>query len=231
MKPSYPELGITLHDLRSQSGLTQKEVLKEMGYKIDDRAWRRYEAGQSCPHKQVLLSALVKAYKLTDAIRVSRVLRMAGYMLTAQDISEYGLSTAKPEPQETRWRPNWGGGGPGIYIANSATVDFIPWSKALKAELETELLSQLGRHIPPDCHLELGDYKGRRNWLILIIGPDEKRMGYIWLGSDPDNEWKYDGLVRAGDDEYVVWQVFQRYSDGTYHRIRTQPPRARTQSS
>ena len=77
MRHTYPELGLTLHDLRIESGLTQSEMLKKVEYKIDERTWRRYEAGQSCPHKKVLLAVLVKAYKLTDAMRVSRVLRMA----------------------------------------------------------------------------------------------------------------------------------------------------------
>lgn len=232
MKHTYSELGIMLHDLRSQRDLSQEDVLKEIkeDWRVDDRTWRRYEAGQSCPPKKVLLPALVKAFKLTDAMQVRPALQMAGYELTPEDIRRYSLSMSEPKPQETLWGPNVGK-GPGILISNSATGEFIPWTKTFETELERGLLSQLGGHIPPGCRLGLGDYKGRQNWLTLIINPEGKRTAEIWFGTDPDNQWRYDGLVRAGDDTYVVWQVFQRYSDGTYRRIRKQLPRARTQSS
>ncbi len=103
----------------------------------------------------------------------------------------------------------------------------VPWAE-LRPEIEKRLLNQLGRHIQPKCTVTLDDYKGRPNWLVRIIDRDDKQVGYVWFGTDADNNWAYDGLVRAGDDTYVVWQVFQRYSDASYRRIRKQAPRVAT---
>ena len=110
------------------------------------------------------------------------------------------------------------------YYFEPAFLRGTPGQK-LKLEIETGLFNQLGRHIPPSCTAHLDDYKGRRNWLVRIIDPEGKQIGYVWFGTNADNNWAYDGLVRVGDDRYVVWQVFQRYSDGSYRRIRMQAPR------
>ena len=130
-----------------------------------------------------------------------------------------------PIPQETLWGVNVAL-GPGIYIANSASFRFIPFFNGLKEEIETKLLNQCGRHIPFNCTAGLAAYNGRSDMLTTILEPGGKQIGEIWFGTDPDNAWKYDGLVRVGNDTYVVWQVFQRYSDGTYRRLRMQPPRS-----
>ena len=58
--------------------------------------------------------------------------------------------------------------------------------------------------------------------LVRIINLEGAHLGYVWFGTDPHNNWAWDGLVRVGDDTYVIWQVFDRYSDGTYCRIRCQ---------
>jgi len=62
--------------------------------------------------------------------------------------------------------------------------------------------------------------------IVKILDPGGKEIGHVWFGGDPtDEKWNYDGLVRLGltisDTEHVVWQVFQRYSDGSYRRIRS----------
>jgi hypothetical protein len=188
-----------------------------------------------------LIFTVIKVYEQTDPKIVNRILDVAHYAtLSAEEIIRYGLSQdrltgagntpillpnrrRRPEPQETLWGPN-NGMPPGICIASSAIGEFIPWKK-LKPEMPKVLFNQLGEHIPPGCKASLGDWRGRPNWLTLIIGPDSKKVGEVWFGTDPDNNWAYDGLVRVGDDMYVVWQVFQRYSDGSYRRIRKQAPR------
>jgi len=183
---------------------------------------------------------MVKVFEKTDPKIVNRVLQIADYAtLTLEERSRYGLSQdrltdagntpilpnrrRRPEPQETLWGPN-NGEPAGICITSSAAAEFVPW-KILKPEIQTRLFTQLGDHIPLKCTAALGDYKGRPDWLTLIIDPDGKQVGEVWFGTDPDTNWAYDGLVRVGNDTYVVWQVFQRYSDGSYHRIRKQAPR------
>lgn len=95
----------------------------------------------------------------------------------------------------------------------------------LETEITTRLLNQLGLHIPPKCSVALDDFKRSETMLVRIINLEGAHLGYVWFGTDPHNNWAWDGLVRVGDDTYVIWQVFDRYSDGTYCRIRCQPPR------
>ena len=100
---------------------------------------------------------------------------------------------------------------------------FIAWDQ-LKKELENMLLPQV-RQVPIGSTLELRDLADRRNWVVRVINPESKDMADVWLGVDADNKWAWDGLVRIGDShgikgaDKVVWQVFQRYSDGSYRRI------------
>lgn len=227
MERPYQELGMMIRRLRTDRHLSQRQVLDAVVQDFvtcDDRTLRRYESGALRPPKKLLLALLSRAFEVTDSVTVSRILRMAGYALTPGDIRQHGLSVHQPEPQETLWGPN-NNMPPGICIMSSATSEFIPWVE-LKPEIESMLLNQLGGHIPPNCTAGLGDYKGRPNWLTLIIDSTGKQVGEVWYGTDADNNWRYDGLVRVGDDTYVVWQVFQRYSDGSYLRIRKQAPRA-----
>ena len=236
-----------LRELRLKRDLTQEKVvsavaaLKSEDRYYDERTLRRYESGECRPPRTVLILTLVKVFEKTDPKIVNRVLQIADYAtLTLEERSRYGLSQdrltdagntpilhpnrrRRPEPQETLWGPN-NGKPAGICITSSAAGEFVPW-KILKPEIQTRLFTQLGDHIPLKCTAALGDYKGRPDWLTLIIDPDGKQVGEVWFGTDPDTNWAYDGLVRVGNDTYVVWQVFQRYSDGSYRRIRKQAPR------
>ena len=243
----YQQLGSMLRELRLKRGLTQEKVVEAVAaLESEDRYWddrtlRRYESGEIRPPRTALILTVVKALKETDPEKVNRILHVADYAtLISEEMSRYGLSQdrlrvtsntpmpspepqKKPEPQETLWGPN-NGMPPGICITSSAAGEFVPWSE-LEPEIETRLFNQLGDHIPPNCRAVLGDYKGRPSWLTLIIDPHGKQVGEVWFGTDPDTNWAYDGLVRVGNDTYVVWQVFQRYSDGLYRRIRKQAPR------
>ncbi len=241
----YQQLGSMLRELRLKIDLTQETVvsavaaLKSEDRYYDERTLRRYESGECRPPRTALILTMVKVFK-TDPKIVNRVLQIADYAtLTLEERSRYGLSQDRltagstpilhpnrrrhPEPQETLWGPN-NGEPAGICITSSAAAEFVPW-KILKPEIQTRLFTQLGDHIPLKCTAALGDYKGRPHWLTLIIDPDGKQVGEVWFGTDPDTNWAYDGLVRVGNDTYVVWQVFQRYSDGSYRRIRKQAPR------
>jgi len=243
----YQQLGSMLRELRLKRDLTQEKVvsavaaLKSEDRYYDERTLRRYESGECRPPRTVLILTLVKVFEKTDPKIVNRVLQIADYAaLTLEERGRYGLAQDRltdtgnrpilhpnrrrhPEPQETLWGPN-NGKPAGICITSSAADEFVPWDE-LRLEIETRLFNQLGDHIPPKCKAGLGDFKGRRHWLIRIIDPYGKQVGEVWFGTDPDTNWAYDGLVRVGNDTYVVWQVFQRYSDGSYRRIRKQAPR------
>jgi len=125
-----------------------------------------------------------------------------------------------PYPQKIRWGPV-DSLEAGITVYGSSK-EFVPWS-ALSVEIEKRLLTQLGRSLPVDCRVVLSDFHGHRDWLVQIVGPDSTLLADLWFGPDPDSDWRYDGRVRVGralDDYYAeVWQVFERFSDGTYHRI------------
>jgi DNA-binding winged helix-turn-helix (wHTH) protein len=130
---------------------------------------------------------------------------------------------AQAVPQLVRYRP---GDAPGILVENASKEgggQFVPWI-ALQLELERELLPYLGRLFGDRAlTVSLVDFKNRRNWRIHIHDGGVNHTGSVWLGGDPYKNWNWDGLVRVGkaidDDHHVVWQVFQRYSDGTYRRI------------
>ena len=243
----HQQLGSMLREFRRKRDLTQEEVVEAVAAlepkygSYDVRTLRRYESGEICPRRTLLILTVVGVYKQTDSEIVNRVLQSADYAaLTLEERGRYGLAQDRltdtgnkpilhpnrrrhPEPQETLWGPN-NGKPAGICITSSAADEFVPWDE-LRLEIETRLFNQLGDHIPPKCKAGLGDFKGRRHWLIRIIDPYGKQVGEVWFGTDPDTNWAYDGLVRVGNDTYVVWQVFQRYSDGSYRRIRKQAPR------
>lgn len=132
------------------------------------------------------------------------------------------MNTETSRGELVRWGPK-DGLEAGITI-NSVKENFIPWEK-LKKEIETKLLIQV-RVVPAGSKVELGELFGRKDWIVKIISPEGEEIGHVWFGVDPDSEWKEDGLIRLGkpnanDKKTVVWQIFQRHSDDTYHRIKS----------
>jgi len=129
----------------------------------------------------------------------------------------------KAKPQNIKWAVN-DGGLPGIRI-NSDEL-FVPWAD-LKPEVEKKLLPQV-RVIPVGSTVELGSFQGRENWLVRVFDPDGLEVCHVWFGGDPYNEWKPDYCVRLGvaisNNEHEVWQVFRRYSDKSYRRVRDYLP-------
>lgn len=128
------------------------------------------------------------------------------------------------KPQETRWGPV-DGKEPGIYISSPEVTITVPWA-SLKSEIETRLLPQVVQ-VPAGSAVELRDFRGKRNWIVAVISPSKERVANVWFGPDPMSNWAFDGLVRVGrpdaDDpegKAVVWQTFQRFSDGSYRRKR-----------
>ena len=126
------------------------------------------------------------------------------------------------EPQRVRWGPV-DQKSAGITVESSQSQEFIDWPE-LKGEIEMMVLPQV-RVVPAGSTVEVADLGDRKNWVVEIRTPDGKVVGHLWLGPDPDNKWKWDGLVRLGESDpdntigSPVWQSFQRYSDGSYRRL------------
>ena len=124
------------------------------------------------------------------------------------------------EPQLIHWAVD-DGRAPGIQI-DKPEPGYVPWSEMTK-EVEERLLPQALRVIPKDSTVITAEFHGREHHQILIVGPDGNTVGSLWFGKDPYERWRYDGLVRIGktltDHDHVVWQIFQRFSDGTYRRV------------
>lgn len=137
------------------------------------------------------------------------------------DKNDYSERLPAPQPQRVRWGPP-DGRAPGIVVDDLVDHGFVPWPE-LQVEIERNLLPQV-RAVPMGASAELGDLGDRKNWLIRIM-VDGREIGNIWFGSDPDNKWKWDGLIRLGDahtsppGQSPVWQTFERYSDGSYRRV------------
>lgn len=131
-----------------------------------------------------------------------------------------------PIPQKVRWNSGYKTGEPGVEVESELGVDFIPW-KEVKKEIEEELFYHLGRVLGDAKYTaETGDFHGRKNHLLEIVDSNGQKVGSVWFGTDPYSGWKWDGKVRVGKrveatDEHThkVWQIFERYSDGSYRRV------------
>jgi hypothetical protein len=129
-----------------------------------------------------------------------------------------------PVPQEVKGRSKYADDvtEPTGIIINKDPRQFIAWPK-VKIETEQQIFPYV-RMIPIGSHVELGKFEGRLDWIARIIDPKGNEIGNVWYGGDPLKNYTYDGLVHVGvpgDEtrEPIVWQVFQRYSNGTYIRV------------
>ena len=123
--------------------------------------------------------------------------------------------TLHPEPQQVRWGPV-DGREAGICI--SGCDKFIPWIE-LREEIQQRLLPQVSK-VPLGSTVALKDLAGKQDWTVQIIGSSGNEIGHVWFGPDPSNDWAFDGLVRVGKPTVpaVIWDTFQRYSDGSYRK-------------
>jgi hypothetical protein len=124
--------------------------------------------------------------------------------------------------QKIFWGVNQGLGA-GAFI-ESIDGEFIPWEQ-LQSELNERVLSQYPRIIPVGSVATLDSFYGKEDWLVNIRSPQGDVIGSVWVGGNPEHNWKQDGLVRTGkaisDTEHVVYQTFQRYSDGSYRIVKS----------
>ncbi len=127
-----------------------------------------------------------------------------------------------PAKQKVFWSINQGSPA-GVFI-NSFKGQFIEWS-VIKKEIETKVISQCPRIIPVGSTVEVGDFYEKKNWVIWIYDKKGNEIGSVWIGGNPLNKWFLDGMVRIGktisDTEWEVYQVLQRYSDGSYRLVQS----------
>jgi len=153
----------------------------------------------------------------------SRSFQAKGYLKeevqSYRDKLQHSLA-GSPKPQKVKWGPN--DGLPAGISIDHKKGSFVPWRK-LQPQIESCLLVQAGRFIPRDCHVKIGDLFGRQNWIVSIFSKAHVELGRIWFGVNPDQDWKFDGLIRIGSVQTIysaeVWEVYQRYSDCTYRLL------------
>jgi hypothetical protein len=123
----------------------------------------------------------------------------------------------QPEPQLTRWGP--ADGLPAGITVNGRDNGLIPWSQ-LELEIKTRVLPQVKELDERWKDVRTAELRGKKDWIIEIVDREGNVIAHVWFGPDPLKSWAYDGLVRVGKPEVPseVWQVYQRFSDGSYRR-------------
>jgi hypothetical protein len=144
--------------------------------------------------------------------------------------SQYSSPALSPIPQKVQWIPdNDGMGTPGLctYEWNQSADDsicpnnehFVSWN-ILSSELEQQVLPLISS-VPSGSRLKLRNGpNGELNWVIEVNDSNGNEIANVWIGNDPLNSWKYDGLIRIGYpyNPVSVWATFVRYSDNSYRR-------------
>jgi hypothetical protein len=127
-----------------------------------------------------------------------------------------------PIKQKTFWSVNQDY-KPGVFI-NGFNGQFIEWPQ-IKKEIEAKIISQCPRIIPVGSGVVLEDFYGKKNWVIWIVDKELNKIGSVWIGGNPYNKCHLDGLIRIGktftDTSWEVWQILQRYSDGSYRIVQS----------
>jgi hypothetical protein len=137
-------------------------------------------------------------------------------------LKEYTSTTSDGEVvlQKIYWGVNYSTIA-GAYI-NRIDGIFIPWDQ-LKIELEERVICRCPRIIPITSTVRLEDFYGRANWSIWIIDDKGNHIGSVWVGGDPENNWRSDGMIRVGktisEGKWEVYLILARYSDGSYRMV------------
>jgi len=133
-----------------------------------------------------------------------------------------GSTTVEPIKQKVFWAVNQGFKA-GVFI-NSFKGEFLEWD-LIKKELEEKVITQCPRILPPGCKVSLQDFYGKKDWIIKIIDKENNIKGSVWIGGNPLKNWLLDGFVRIGitrnDTSWEVFQILQRYSDGSYRILKS----------
>lgn len=121
--------------------------------------------------------------------------------------------------QQVRWGPV-DGEKAGIKIIGG---EFIPWNKLVE-ELKVKIIPQVEKLNDRDTYnLITADLQNKKDWIVRIMNKENMEIGGMWFGPNPEIQGApYDGLIRIGKsfNPPIIWNTFQRYSDGSYHRIK-----------
>lgn len=133
-----------------------------------------------------------------------------------------GQDVIEPVKQKVFWSVNQNFRA-GAFI-NSFKGEFLEWAQ-IKEELETKVITQCPRIIPVGSRVEMADFYGKKNWVIWIYDKKDNKIGSVWIGGNPLKKWYLDGFIRIGktfsDTQWEVYQVLQRYSDGSYRIVQS----------
>ncbi len=123
------------------------------------------------------------------------------------------LFTHTPKSQQIQWLPDRK-----RICVDDKCKEFFLWEK-FKKEVEEKIFTKVPQVLSGST-LALKDSYDKQNWFMEVIGSSGNKIGDVWIGNDPTKDWKFDGLVRVGVSEnpVVVWDTFQRYSDGSYKK-------------
>lgn len=127
-------------------------------------------------------------------------------------------------PQLVRWAPN-DGENAGIIVWNDNSDNkkyFIEWNELI-ANLEKRLLPKLFSKDHMRYSFRKADFHGKKDWLVQIFDDSDNFVCDVWFGGDPNEGWAFDGMIRFGnaDRQPHVWQTYQRFSDGSYRRLKS----------
>lgn len=106
-------------------------------------------------------------------------------------------------------------------IVDEKGGEYIPWD-ILKEEIYA-IVHNCPSFIGNDVRVQLSDFNGKKDWVIEVVNESGVVVGSVWIGGDPEHNWAQDGLVRIGkthsDTEHEVYQMLQRFSDGSYKSV------------
>lgn len=155
------------------------------------------------------------------AIFAGVVLAILGFSW-ANISSEIAKYFGPPHEQQVTWISGSDANLAGLKVStkDGSFEKFVPWAE-LRTELNERLLPFLFKN-PSGFQFEMKDFGGKPRWLVNIVDADGKGFCHVWLGKNPEEGFKEDGLVRVGGDKLpIVWQTYQRYSDGRYTRLKS----------
>lgn len=232
-KIPWPAGGATLKILCFRYDIEPQELLDELAQKdIEDTSVKmvqEWETGEKRPSRSTLLSILADILHIQEISRINELLELWDYApITNEEAAKHNLDihTATTVPQKVRWKSGRGGGTPGIETYSDHGEGFIPWDE-LKYQFENKLIHYLGQHLPQGNYtVDTAPGQGTNHWHIFIFDQNKTPVGNLWIGAGPETGMVWDGLIRAGngkvsDGSAKTWQVFERWSDGSYRRVKT----------
>src|ERR1700730_13056869 len=127
-------------------------------------------------------------------------------------------------PQRVAWHPADDRYGTGIFVwtDDPSIVGrdrvFVAWP-ILELQIMKCLLPLIFR-APDGYRVAVRNFLNNKDHTLQILDPEGTPILYVWFGGDPDHDWTHEGFVNVGGGTKppIVWQTYQRLSDGSYER-------------